>query len=72
MGHKLEPKFFECLDCQNVTLLGNTTPHSTCPGCGSVNARVISGAELERRIEEGAVFSIDLSPGRRDESRRRQ
>jgi Zn finger protein HypA/HybF involved in hydrogenase expression len=66
MGRKIDPRFFECLACKNVTLLGNTTSESTCPGCGSANGRVISSSELERRIEEGAVFSIDLSPGRRD------
>ena len=72
MARKIDPKFFECLDCEKVTLLGTTTLESTCPGCGSANGRVISSSELERRIEEGAVFSIDLSPGRRDELRRRQ
>ena len=65
MGRKIVPKFFECLDCENVTLLGNTTPESTCPGCGSANGRVISVSQLERRIDEGAVFNIDLSPGAR-------
>ena len=70
MARKIDPKFFECLDCENVSLLGNTTSESTCPGCGSTNGRVISSSELERRIEEGAVFSIDLSPGRRDQSNR--
>jgi len=70
MARKIDPKFFECCDCENVTLLGNTTSDSTCPGCGSANGRVISSFELERRIEEGAVFSIDLSPGRRDQPKR--
>ena len=70
MGRKLDPKFFECLDCENVTLLGDTTSERTCPGCGSANGRVISSSELERRIEEGAVFSIDLSPDRRDQPKR--
>ena len=70
MGWKREPKFFECRDCENVTLLGNATFESTCPGCESANGRVISSSELERRIEEGAVFSIDLSPGRRDQPKR--
>jgi len=70
MARKLDPKFFECLECENVTLLGTTTSESTCPGCGSANGRVISSSELERRIEEGAVFSIDLSPGGRDEHKR--
>ena len=64
MARKLDPKFFECLDCENVTLLGTTPSESTCPGCGSANGRVISSFELERRIEEGGVFTIDLSPGR--------
>src|SRR5689334_12202957 len=62
MGRKIEPKFFECIDCENATLLGSTTSESTCPGCGSANGRVISISELERRIEEGVVLSIDLSP----------
>jgi Zn finger protein HypA/HybF involved in hydrogenase expression len=70
MGRKIDPKFFECVDCENVTLLGSTTSESTCPGCGSANGRVISISELERRIEEGAVFSIDLSPGRREQPKR--
>jgi len=70
MARKLDPKFFECLDCENVTLLGTTTSESTCPGCGSANGRVISSSELERRIEDGAIFNIDLSPGRRDELKR--
>jgi Zn finger protein HypA/HybF involved in hydrogenase expression len=70
MGRKIDPKFFECLDCENVTLLGDTSSKSTCPGCGSANGRVISSSELERRIDEGAVFSIDLSPGRRDQPKR--
>jgi len=72
MARKRDLKFFECLDCENVTLLCDTTSESTCPGCGSANGRVISSSELERRIEEGAAFSIDLSPGRRDEPGRRQ
>jgi hypothetical protein len=70
MGRKIEPKFFECRDCENVTLLGNATSERTCPGCGSANGGVISISELERRIEEGAVFSIDLSPSRRDQPKR--
>ena len=69
MGRKLEPTFFECRECENVTLLGNASER-TCPGCGSANGRVISVSELEKRIQEGAVFAIDLSPGRRDERRR--
>ena len=70
MARKLDPKFFECLDCENVTLLGNTTFESTCPGCGSANGRVISSSELERRIEDGAIFAIDLSPGGREKPKR--
>jgi len=72
MARKIDPKFFECLDCEKVTLLGTTTLESTCPGCGSANGRVISSSELERRIEEGAVFSIDLSPGRPDQPKRQR
>jgi hypothetical protein len=50
----------------------STTSESICPGCGSANGRVISICELERRIEEGAVFSIDLSPGRRYQPKRQR
>ena len=70
MARKLVPKFFECRDCDNVTLLVTTTSESTCPGCGSANGQVISAAELERRIEEGAAYNIDLSPGARNKPRR--
>ena len=69
MARKRDIRFFECSDCENVTLLG-TTFESTCSGCGSANGRVISSSELERRIEEGAIFSIDLSAGGRDERKR--
>jgi Zn finger protein HypA/HybF involved in hydrogenase expression len=72
MGRKLDPKFFECLQCENATLLSTTASESTCPGCGSANGRVISISELERRIDEGAVFAIDLSPGKLREERKRQ
>ena len=72
MARKIDPKFFECLDCEKVTLLGTTTPESTCPGCGSANGRAISSSELERRVEEGAVFSIDLSPGGPDQPKRQR
>jgi hypothetical protein len=54
MARKRELKFFECRDCENVTLLG-TTSESTCPGCGAANGRVISSSDLARRIEEGVV-----------------
>jgi hypothetical protein len=67
MARKRDLKFFECLDCESVTLLGSITSESTCPGCGSANRRVISSSELERRIEGGAVYSIDLSPDGYDE-----
>ena len=70
MARKIDPKFFECLDCENVSLLGNTTSESTCPGCGSTNGRVISSSELERRIEEGAVFEINLTPAPPDGPKR--
>ena len=69
MARKQELKFFECRDCENVTLLGITSER-TCPGCGSANGRVISSSELERRIEEGAVFNIDLRVGWCDEPKR--
>lgn len=70
MARKRELKFFECRECENVTLLG-ATAESTCPGCGSANGRVISGSELERRIEEGVVFSIDLRTRERNQPKRR-
>jgi Zn finger protein HypA/HybF involved in hydrogenase expression len=63
-------KFFECPDCNKVTLLSNAPTEHKCPGCGSANGRVISSTELERRIEEGAVFNIDLSPSGRDKDKR--
>ena len=70
MGRKLQPKFYECPDCNKFTLLSDTTAESTCPGCGSANGRVVSSSELERHIEEGAVFTIDLCPAGRDEPKR--
>jgi len=70
MARKRELKFFECRDCENVTLLG-TASESTCPGCGAANGRVISSSELERRIEEGVVFSIDLRARERNQPKRR-
>ena len=70
MARKRELKFFECRDCENVTLLG-TPSESTCPGCGAANGRVISSSELERRIEEGVVFSIDLRARDRNQPKRR-
>ena len=60
MARKREPKFFECRDCENVTLLGSTTSESTCPGCGSANGQIISTSEVERRLEKGAIFNFDL------------
>ena len=70
MRGKREPKFFECADCKKVTLVGKDEEESTCPSCGSANGGTISSSELERRIEEGAVFDIDLSLGGRDKPRR--
>ena len=70
MARKRDPQFFQCGDCKSVTLVGATISASTCPRCGAANGRVISSSELERRIEDGAVFSIDLSRGGRDESER--
>jgi hypothetical protein len=70
MGRKKEPRFFDCLECENVTLLSTTSSTRSCPGCGSAHGRVVSAPELERRIEEGGIFSIDLSPGRRHEPSR--
>ena len=68
MARKQDLKFFECLECESVALLGSATSERTCPGCGSANGRVISSSELEKRIEEGAVYSIDLSPDWYDEA----
>ena len=70
MARKRDLKFFDCPDCKKVILLTNTAAESTCPGCGSANGQVISSAELERRIEEGAVFNIDLTLGGGDQSKR--
>ena len=70
MARKRDLEFFECGDCKSLTLLGTSTSARTCPGCGAANGRVISSSELERRTEHGAVFSIDPSPGGRDESER--
>jgi Zn finger protein HypA/HybF involved in hydrogenase expression len=67
MARKRELRFFECAECKRVILLSNTTTAGTCPGCGSANGQVISSADLEKRIEEGAVFNIDLSPGGGDQ-----
>jgi len=63
MARKRDLKFFDCPGCKKVILLTTTAAESTCPGCGSANGQVISSAELERRIEEGAVFNIDLTSG---------
>jgi Zn finger protein HypA/HybF involved in hydrogenase expression len=66
MARKRDAEFFECHACEKVTLLTNRNSKSTCPGCGSATGRVVLSSQLKSRIEEGAVFSIDLSPGRRD------
>lgn len=60
MARRRELEFFECRDCDNVIPLVSTASATTCPGCGSANGQVISSSELERRLEEGAVFNIDL------------
>lgn len=60
MARKRELEFFECRDCDNVIPLVNTASVTTCPGCGSTSGQVISSSELERRLEAGAVFNIDL------------
>ena len=65
-----DPEFFDCHDCHKVTLLTNAQPDYKCPGCGSANGEIISSDELERRVEEGGVFSIDLSPNGRDKAKR--
>lgn len=62
--------FYECPDCNKVILLSNAPTEHNCPGCGSANGKVISSAELERRIEGGAAFSIDLSPSGLDKPKR--
>jgi len=67
MARKRETRFFECPDCQKATLLSDTTSEDICPGCGSPSGRVISSAELERRMKD--LVSI-LSPNGRDKLRR--
>jgi len=69
MRGKRETKFFECLVCKKVTLIAKGEDEKTCPCCSSENGGVISRSELERRLEEGGVFEIDLSGGR-DKPRR--
>jgi Zn finger protein HypA/HybF involved in hydrogenase expression len=69
MRGKREPKFFECADCKKVCLVGKVEEEGICPSCGSANGGIISSSELERRIEEGAVFNIDLSPRVRNKPR---
>jgi len=64
MARKRDLRFFDCADCKKVILFSDTTTESTCPRCGSANGQAISSAELERRIDEGAVFDIDLCGGR--------
>ena len=65
MARKRDAKFFECRACEKVTLLTNRNSNSTCPACGSANGRVVLSSQLKSRMEEGTVFSIDLSPGGR-------
>jgi predicted RNA-binding Zn-ribbon protein involved in translation (DUF1610 family) len=60
MARNGELEFFECRDCDSLIPLVNTVSETTCPGCGSANGQVISSSEVERRLEEGAVFNIDL------------
>ena len=69
MAHKRETKFFECPDCQKATLLSATPSEDIyrCPRCGSPNGRVISSAELERRIKDLALI---LSSSGRDRPKR--
>jgi len=52
MARKRDTTFFECPDCQKATLLSDTPSENICPRCGSPSGRVISSAELERRIED--------------------
>jgi len=65
MARKRDARFFECGACKKVTLLTNRNNKSSCPGCGSANGRVVLSSQLRSRIEEGGVFSIDLSPAGR-------
>jgi Zn finger protein HypA/HybF involved in hydrogenase expression len=67
MARKRGTRFFECPDCQKATLLSDTTSEDICPGCGSPSGRVISSAELERRMKDLASI---LSPNGRDKFRR--
>ena len=62
MARKRETKFFECPDCQKATILSDA-PSEICPKCGSPSGRVISSAELERRIKDLASI---LGPSVRD------
>jgi hypothetical protein len=67
MARKPERKFFECPDCQKATLLSDTPFEDICPECGSPSGRVISSAELERRIKDLASI---LRPSGRDRPKR--
>ena len=67
MARKPDTKFFECPDCQKATLLSNTSSEDICPRCGSPSGRVISSAELERRMKDLASI---LGPSGRDKFRR--
>jgi Zn finger protein HypA/HybF involved in hydrogenase expression len=62
MARKPDTKFFECPDCQKATLLSDAPFEDICPECGSPSGRVISSAELERRIKD--LASILRSSGR--------
>jgi hypothetical protein len=64
MARNREARFFECFDCKTGTLLPGDGSEMSCPGCESANGRVISGADLERDLDTGAVFNIDLTSGR--------
>ena len=67
MARKGGTKIFECPDCQKATLLSNTSSEDICPACGSPSGRVVSSAELERRIEDLALI---LSRSGRDKPKR--
>ena len=67
MARKPETKFFECPDCQKATLLSDAPFEDVCPECGSPSGRVISSAELERRIKDLASI---LRPSGRDRPKR--
>jgi hypothetical protein len=63
MRARRDVNFYECLDCKIATALHESAAGGGCPECGSSNGRVVSCADLARRIEAaGGIAHIDLSP----------